>query len=40
MEILKLIRNYLYANVIVPYRYYKYGRQLNIMNSQETLDYI
>ena len=40
MEILKLIRNYLYANVIVPYRHYKYGRQLNIMNSQETLDYI
>ena len=38
--ILKLIKNYVYAHVVVPYLHYKYGRQLNIKNSQETLDYI
>ena len=38
--IFNLIKNYVYAHVVVPYLHYKYGKQLNIKNSQETLDYI
>lgn len=40
MAMINQVRNYLYAHIVVPYRYFKYGSQLKIRSSQETLEYI
>lgn len=38
--LLTFFRNEIYAHIIVPYRYYKFSKKLNIRGGIETIDYI